>query len=86
MRMCAALKKPVLFQKKIKKIYIYNLLCNFSVRYIVFKKIKEKNDIENMKKLPVIIPHNRTPAFFVCVLARLPKRLRNRNPVPPKAP
>jgi len=49
---------------------------------IVFKK--KKFDPENMKKLPSKVAHNR-PQLFFYVLARLPKRPRNRNPVPPKA-
>ena len=37
-----------------------------------------------MKKTPSKVAHNRPRTFF-SVLARLPKRPKNRNPVPPKA-
>ena len=40
---------------------------------------------ENMKKPPSKVAHNRPRTFF-SVLARLPKRPKNRNLVPPKAP
>ena len=53
----------------------------FSADAIVFLK---KIDPENMKKTPSKIAHNQPQTFFY-VLARLPKRPRNRNPVPPKA-
>ena len=42
-------------------------------------------DPKNMKKTPSKVAHNWPPTFFY-VLARLPKRPKNRNPVPPKAP
>ena len=59
----------------------------FSADAIVFsKKKKEKKfNPENMKKPLSKVAHNRPPTFF-SVLARLPKRPKNRNPVPPKAP
>ena len=40
---------------------------------------------ENMKKHTSKVAHNRLRTFF-SVLACLPKRPKNRNPVPPKAP
>ena len=58
----------------------------FSEDAMVFSK---KNHFifapENIKKLPSKVAHNR-PQLFFSVLARLPKRPKNRNPVPPKAP
>ena len=39
---------------------------------------------KKLKKLPSKVAHNR-PRFFLG-LAWLPKRPKNRNPVPPKAP
>ena len=39
----------------------------------------------NMKKPPSKVAHNLLRPFF-SALARLPKRPKNRNPVPPKAP
>ena len=59
----------------------------FKADAIVFsEKFKKKVfDPENMKTPPSKVAHNRPPTFF-CVLAWLPKRPRNRNPVPPKAP
>ena len=58
----------------------------FSADAIVFlKKFKKKIDPENMKKMRSKVAHNRPPTFFY-VLARLPKRPRNRNPIPPKVP
>ena len=42
-------------------------------------------DPENMKKTPLKVAHN-WPRPFFSVLARLPKRPKNRNPVPPKVP
>ena len=58
----------------------------FSADAKVFsKKIKKKNFApENMKKQPSKVAHNQPPTFFY-VLVRLPKRPKNRNPVPPKA-
>ena len=57
----------------------------FSADAIVFsKKFEKKFDPENMKKLPSKVAHNRPPTFFY-VLAQLPKRPKNRNPIPPKA-
>ena len=56
----------------------------FSADTIVFSK-KKSFDPENMKKTPsklLIIG----PQLFFYELVRLPKRPRNRNPVPPKAP
>ena len=38
-----------------------------------------------MKKPPSKVAHNR-PRFLFSLLAWLPKRPKNRNPVPPKAP
>ena len=40
---------------------------------------------ENMEKPHSKVAHH-WPLTFFNVLARLPKRPRNRNPVPPKAP
>ena len=59
----------------------------FSADDIEFFKIikKKKIDPENMKKPPSKVAHNR-PQLFFYVLARLPKRPRNRNSIPPKAP
>ena len=57
------------------------------VRTLQLKK-KENNNFfapENMKKPPSKVAHNRPRPFF-SVLARLPKRPKNRNPVPPKVP
>ena len=42
----------------------------------------KKFDPDNVKKPSLKVAHNRSPIFFY-VLARLSKRLRNRNPVPP---
>ena len=58
----------------------------FSADATIFKKkIKKKIVPENMKKTPSKVAHNRPRPFF-SVLAWLPKRPKNRNPVPPKAP
>ena len=58
----------------------------FSADAIMFSKnLKKKFDPENMKKKTSKVAHNRLSTFFY-VLARLPKRPRNRNPVPPKTP
>ena len=59
----------------------------FSADAIMFsKKIQKNFDPENMKNKnpPSKVAYNR-PATF-SVLARLPKRLKNKNPVPPEAP
>ena len=56
----------------------------FSVESIVFsKKIRKKFFApENLKKPPSKVAHNQPPTFFFqYVLARLPKRPKNRNPV-----
>ena len=53
----------------------------FSADAIVFLK---KIDPENMKQLPSKVAHN-PPPTLQCT-GQLPKRPRNRNPVPPKAP
>ena len=55
----------------------------FSTDAIVFSKKKSNFffDPEKMKKLPSKVAHNR-PLTFFSVLARLPKRPKNRNPVP----
>ena len=50
----------------------------FSADAMVFSK-------KQHEKLPSKVAHNRPPTFF-SVLAWLPKRPKNRNPVPPKAP
>jgi hypothetical protein len=55
----------------------------FSANASVLKK--KKIDPENMKKPPSKVAHNRPPTFFY-VQAWLPKRPRNRNHVPLKAP
>ena len=52
---------------------------------IFLKKFNFFVVLENMKKIPSKVAHNRLRLFF-SVLARLPKRPKNRNPVPPKAP
>ena len=67
--------------KKIQKKFTMQL---FSADASVFKT-RFFFDPENMKKPPSKVAYNRPPTFFY-VLARLPKRPRNRNPVPPKAP
>ena len=54
----------------------------FSVDASVFKK-RKKIDHKNMKKQPSKVAHNHN-LFYV--LAQLPKRPRNRNPITPKAP
>jgi hypothetical protein len=52
---------------------------------IVFSKKNLKNvDPENKKKPPSKVAYNRPP--FFSVLAWLPKRPKNRNSLPPKAP
>ena len=57
----------------------------FSADAKVFvKKFKKKIGHENMKKVHLKVAHNRPPTFFY-LLAWLPKRPGNRNPVPPKA-
>ena len=57
----------------------------FSADAIVFSKKKIFFDPENIKKLPSKVAHVRPPTFFY-ILDQLPKRPKNRNPVPPKAP
>ena len=52
---------------------------------IALKKPKIYFDPENMKKTPSKVAHIWPPTFF-SVLAWLPKRPQNRNPVPQKAP
>ena len=49
------------------------------------KKLKKIFDPKNMKKSPSKVTHN-WPTTFFSVLARLPKRPKNRNPVSQKAP
>jgi hypothetical protein len=72
--------------KRLKKIYIKKVLCNFLVRILwCFQKKKNFFCPENMKKLPSKVAHNRPQTLF-SVLARLPKRPKKRNPLPPKAP
>ena len=58
----------------------------FSADPIVFSK-KNPNffDVENMEKPPSKVAHDQ-PQLFSYALARLTKRPRNKNPVPPKAP
>ena len=55
----------------------------FSADAIVFKK--NLYDPQNMKKLPSKVAHNPPPICFY-LLAWLPKRPRNSNPVPPNPP
>ena len=49
------------------------------------KEEEEKNDPENMKKMPSKVAYGRPLTFFY-LRAWLAKQPRNRNPVPPKAP
>ena len=72
---------------KFKKFnYTKCIMQLFSAETIVFSKKKIKVlTPQNMKKPPSKVAHNRPHTFFH-LLARLPKRPRNRNPVQPKAP
>ena len=51
----------------------------------MFLKKHEKTTLKHYAKIISKAAHNRPRPFF-SVLARLPKRPKNRNPVPPKAP
>ena len=57
----------------------YQSLNDLKLRKILWKKIAP----ENTKKLHTKVPHNRPQTFFL-VMACLPKRPQNKNPVPPK--
>ena len=57
----------------------------FSAETTMFSKIFFFFAPENMKKTHSKVAHNR-PKLFFSVLAWLPKRCKNRNPEPPKAP
>ena len=79
--------KTSFVQKKRIKNKIKFIIQPFSADTIVFFffKFKKYFDPQNMKKIPSKVANNQPPTCFY-VLAQLPKRPRNRNPVPPKAP
>ena len=58
----------------------------YNVDTMMFPKKKLKNNPENIKKKTALKFAHYQPPIFFSLLARLPKRPKNRNPVPPKAP
>ena len=77
-KLCDFFLNSLSFDKRYTTVIIFSVWLMTQIWVNSIQKTWKKNHSQKL----LIIDH---PTFFH-VLARLPKRLRNRNPVPPKAP